>query len=57
MLSNVCGTPGDVLDGILAVQFGDEVVELGPGDFCTVPAATRCEIAWMAGDGSTRMLV
>jgi mannose-6-phosphate isomerase-like protein (cupin superfamily) len=26
-----------VLDGVLAVQFGDEVVELGPGDFCTVP--------------------
>jgi mannose-6-phosphate isomerase-like protein (cupin superfamily) len=26
-----------VLEGVLAVQFGDEVVELGPGDFCTVP--------------------
>ena len=26
-----------VLEGVLAVQFGDEVIELGPGDFCTVP--------------------
>ena len=26
-----------VLEGVLAVQFGDEVVELSPGDFCTVP--------------------
>jgi mannose-6-phosphate isomerase-like protein (cupin superfamily) len=26
-----------VLEGTLAVQFGDEVIELGPGDFCTVP--------------------
>jgi mannose-6-phosphate isomerase-like protein (cupin superfamily) len=26
-----------ILEGVLAVQFGDEVVELGPGDFCTVP--------------------
>jgi mannose-6-phosphate isomerase-like protein (cupin superfamily) len=26
-----------VLDGVLAVQFDDEVVELGPGDFCSVP--------------------
>jgi mannose-6-phosphate isomerase-like protein (cupin superfamily) len=26
-----------VLEGVLTVQFGDEVVDLGPGDFCTVP--------------------
>jgi mannose-6-phosphate isomerase-like protein (cupin superfamily) len=26
-----------VLDGVLAVQFDDEVVELGPGDFCSIP--------------------
>jgi mannose-6-phosphate isomerase-like protein (cupin superfamily) len=26
-----------VLEGTLAVQFDDEIVELGPGDFCTVP--------------------
>ena len=26
-----------VLDGHLAVQFDDEVVELGPGDFCSIP--------------------
>jgi mannose-6-phosphate isomerase-like protein (cupin superfamily) len=26
-----------VLEGVLAVQMGDDVVELGPGDFCTVP--------------------
>lgn len=26
-----------ILEGILAVQFGEEVVELGPGDFCTIP--------------------
>lgn len=26
-----------VLEGVLAVQFDDEVVELGPGDFCSVP--------------------
>ena len=26
-----------VLEGMLAVQFDDEVVELGPGDFCSVP--------------------
>jgi mannose-6-phosphate isomerase-like protein (cupin superfamily) len=26
-----------VLEGTLAVQFNDEIVELGPGDFCTVP--------------------
>jgi quercetin dioxygenase-like cupin family protein len=26
-----------VLDGVLAIQVGDEVFELGPGDFATVP--------------------
>ena len=26
-----------VLDGVLAVQFDDEVVEIGPGDFCSIP--------------------
>lgn len=26
-----------VLDGVLTVQLGDEVVELGPGDFATAP--------------------
>jgi quercetin dioxygenase-like cupin family protein len=26
-----------VLDGILTIQIGDEVLELGPGDFATVP--------------------
>ena len=26
-----------ILEGVLAVQFGEEVVELGPGDFCTIP--------------------
>jgi mannose-6-phosphate isomerase-like protein (cupin superfamily) len=26
-----------VLDGVLAVQYDDEVVEIGPGDFCSIP--------------------
>lgn len=26
-----------VLDGVLTVQLGDEVIELGPGDFATAP--------------------
>jgi mannose-6-phosphate isomerase-like protein (cupin superfamily) len=26
-----------VLEGVLAVQFGDDVIELEPGDFCTIP--------------------
>jgi quercetin dioxygenase-like cupin family protein len=26
-----------VLDGVLAVQVGDEVIDLGPGDFASVP--------------------
>jgi len=26
-----------VLDGVLSVQFGDDIVELGPGDFGTAP--------------------
>ena len=30
-----------VLDGVLAVQVEDEVIDLGPGDFATVPPGIR----------------
>jgi mannose-6-phosphate isomerase-like protein (cupin superfamily) len=29
-----------VLEGILTVQFGDEVIDLGPGDFISIPPKT-----------------
>jgi mannose-6-phosphate isomerase-like protein (cupin superfamily) len=30
-----------VLDGVLTVQLGDDIVELGPGDFGTAPRASH----------------
>ena len=42
-----------VLKGAARLRFGDETVEMRPGDFVNIPAHTKHRVEWTAPDEPT----